>query len=270
MERHVLGRSSEGREHIYIYIHTWAWISQPFTWLVDTKSYRHLYLVIFCYMVIWYMALSGVHCSELLAGSIPLTWCFFGAQLNFAFDLVHHILLNWQPKYKKKTDSNRPNRWKLSPNKAHKLNKNPELDPTRTTQKQICSATLCFFHLPSIQHGMTGHEKPSSTAGGGILDNFKSVFPSFSCKKMHFQKVFSWWKNSVLEICIAWKDGVHWRLMPARALGSKLSDVLSANIISIALLTRRHLHQLGYSQNMGNSVCFHKRSSSVTRWKGFF
>ena len=91
---------------------------------------------------------------------------FFGAQLNFAFDLVHHIPLNWQPKYKKNRFQ-QVNRWKLSPNKVHKLNKNPELDPTRKNTITNLQCHICFFHLPSIQHGMTGHEKPSSTAGGG-------------------------------------------------------------------------------------------------------
>ena len=55
--------------------------------------------------------------------------------------------------------------------------------------------------------------------------------------------------------------------MPARVLGSKLSDVLSANIISIALLTQRRPHELGYSQHIGNSVCFHTSSRSVTHSK---
>ena len=257
--------------YIYIiYIYTSAWISQPFTWLVDTKSYRHLYLVIFCYMVIWYMALSVSIVQSCWLVQFHWPGVFWrAAELCFRFGAPHPIAL--ATKIEKKDWFQQAEQVKALTKQSPQDEQKPRVGSNKNNTKTNLQCHICFFHLPSIQHGMTGHEKPSSTAGGGgFVDNFKSEFPSFSCKKMHFQKVFSWSINSVLEICIAWKDGLHRRLMPARALGSKLSDVLSANIISIALLTRRHLHQLGYSQNMGNSVCFHKRSSSVTRWKGFF
>ena len=88
----------------------------------------------------------SVHCSELLAGSIPLTWCFLARSwtLLSIWCTTSHCLGNQNRKKRliptgrtgESSHQTKPTSW----------TKTPELDPTRKTQKQICSALYSTWH----------------------------------------------------------------------------------------------------------------------------